>query len=94
MVAVVQLHAGWTVNRLVPALFKDKPVVRALLADDFVTAPGRALLFIDNKPYRPMDAAPDCIASSDLIVMNDAVFKYDASNPVARRLVAEWFEQG
>ncbi|HYG76657.1 MAG TPA: hypothetical protein VEK08_16760 [Planctomycetota bacterium] len=93
MMAVVQLHAGWTINRLAPALFRDKPVVRAVLADDDQSSPGRTRLFINNRPYTPNDAAPECLASSDLIVMNDAVFKYDFTNPVASRLVADWFKQ-
>jgi hypothetical protein len=93
MIAHVKLHAGWSINRIAPGLFKDKPIVNALLADDLSDSPGHPFLLIDNKPYRPVDQPPASLASEDIVTMNDALLRYDVTNPVARRLVAEWFRE-
>jgi hypothetical protein len=88
----VQLHAGWSVNHVVPILFPDKPIVPAVLSDEH--SRNNLVLIVDGKPYSASEVVPDAIASHYIRVMADVLLgSYDRAEPQNCELVARWYRE-
>jgi hypothetical protein len=86
----VQLHAGWSVNNVVPILFPDRPIIDAFLSDE-TDEPGPVLL-INGKILRPCDFAPEELTSRYNVVMGDVMIaNYDRTDAQAILLVERWY---
>jgi len=89
----VQLHAGWSVNHVVPILFPDKPIVPAVLTDEQSRNKQLALI-VEGKPYSAADLVPDTIASHYIRTMSDVLLgSYDRAEPQNCELVARWYRE-
>jgi hypothetical protein len=89
----VQLHAGWSVNHVVPILFPDKPIVPAVLTDE-QTINNQLVVIVDGKSYAAADLVPETISSHYIRTMSDVLLgSYDRAEPQNCELVARWYRE-
>ena len=88
----VHLHAGWSVNHVVPLLFPDKPILDAVLTDEVPEKDGLVLL-LDGIACAPGDATPERLGSRYIEVLGDVLLGgYDHDNPHAVSMVERWYK--
>jgi hypothetical protein len=89
----VQLHAGWSVNHVVPILFPDRPIVPAVLSDEH-SGNSPLVLIVDGITYSAADLVPDSLTSHYIRVMADVLLgSYDRAEPQNCELVARWYRE-